>query len=118
MTPAESIALARAYVALSNAHRSDLIRVLFAPDAVYRSSAVGEYRGVDAIIDMMAGFFARYPDVSWQSSEYRCNGSRVSFGFELSAQDTPDGAPLRRGGIEHMDFDSDGLIKLLEVHAG
>ena len=53
MTPTESIELARAYVALSNAHRADLVRPLFAEGAVYRSSAVGEYRGVDAIVAMM-----------------------------------------------------------------
>lgn len=117
MTAPEAIALAKAYVALSNAHRCDLIRPLFAADAVYRSSAVGEFHGVDAIIDMMTGFFARYPDVSWQCSEYHHSAERVSFNFELNAQDTPDGTPLRRGGIERIGFDRDGLIKLLEVQA-
>lgn len=117
MTPVESIALARAYIALSNAHRCDLIRPMFAAHAVYCSSVVGEHRGVDAIIDMMAGFFDRYPDVNWQCSEFRCDGSRVSFDFELSARDTPDGSPLYRAGIEHIDFDRNGMIKWLEVQA-
>ena len=118
MTTVERIALAKAYVALSNAHRSDLIRPLFAANAVYRSSAVGEFRGVDAIVDMMSGFFARYPDVSWHCSQYQCEGSRVRFNFRLSALATPDGAALRRSGVEYIDFDRDGMINSLEVQAG
>lgn len=117
MTPAEAVELARAYVALSNAHRCDLIRPLFAAGARYRSSAVGEFHGVDAIIEMMRGFFSRYPDVRWRCDAYRCSGRQVSFDFELTALVTGDGNPLRRAGVEYIDFDDDGLINSLEVHS-
>lgn len=116
MTANEAIELARAYVALSNAHRSDLIRAMFSAQAVYRSSAVGEHRGRDAIVAMMRDFFSRYADVNWQCTGYRCRGNRVSFEFALTASDTPDGEPLRRSGVEHIDFDAEGLIAALEVH--
>jgi hypothetical protein len=43
MTEIEATELAHAYVALSNAHRVDLIGPMFADDAVYYSSAVGGY---------------------------------------------------------------------------
>jgi len=117
MTATESIELARAYVALSNAHRSDLILPLFAGDAVYRSSTVGEHRGAPAIAAMMQLFFSRYPDVHWQCRHYRCDGNRVSFDFALSATAADDGSRLQRGGVEHIEFDAGGLIKALEVIA-
>jgi limonene-1,2-epoxide hydrolase len=117
MTEIESMELARAYVALSNAHRPDLIQPLFANDAVYRSSAVGEHRGAMAIVAMMRAFFTRYPDVHWQCRHYRCDGDRVSFDFELRATGADDGSQLQRAGIEHIDFDARGLIKALEVNA-
>jgi nuclear transport factor 2 (NTF2) superfamily protein len=113
----ELIELARAYVALSNAHRVDLIRPMFTAEAVYRSSAVGEHQGATAIVTMMQGFFARYPDVHWQCDDFRCAGRRVSFRFELQAHDLEDGSQLRRNGVEHIAFDSSGLIELLEVQA-
>ena len=65
MTEIESIELARAYVALSNAHRVDLILPLFHAEAVYLSSAIGEFIGAQAIGTMMRGFFNSYPDVYW-----------------------------------------------------
>jgi hypothetical protein len=117
LTETESIELARAYVALSNAHREDLILPLFDSDAVYRSSAVGEYRGAPAIMVMMRAFFTRYPDVYWRCANYRCIDQRVSFDFELRASDADGGVSLRRAGIEHIEFDARGLIKSLEVNA-
>ena len=115
MTGDEATELARAYVALSNAHRSDLLRPLFAHDAIYRSTGVGEHRGVDAIIDMMRQFFERYPDVHWTCHGYRSSGRRVSFEFALEARPAGNAQPLRRGGVEHIDFDADGLIESLQV---
>lgn len=117
MTDLELIELARAYVALSNAHRSALIESMFAENAVYRSSAVGEHHGAGAIVAMMREFFQRYPDVHWKCRDYRCDANRVSFEFELQATDARDGSALQRGGIEHIEFDSGGLISLLEVDA-
>ena len=55
MTETETIELARAYVALSNSHRPELIAPLFSDDAIYSSSAVGEFHGPLAIGEMMRG---------------------------------------------------------------
>ena len=117
MTEIEATELARAYVALSNAHRVDLIGPMFADDAVYYSSAVGEYQGVESISDMMQAFFARYPDVFWLSEDFRYASNRVSFSFSFSLQaiDAQSGNSLQRRGIEHIDFDPQGRIKRLEV---
>lgn len=117
MTEIESIELARAYVALSNSHRLDLILPLFAEDAIYRSSAVGEHRGVTAIAAMMQAFFSRYPDVHWQCRHFSCDRHRVSFDFELHATAAGNGDRLQRGGVEHIEFDARGLIKTLAVNA-
>jgi nuclear transport factor 2 (NTF2) superfamily protein len=115
MTELESIELARAYVALSNAHRVELILPMFAADAVYTSSAVGEFIGANAIGNMMQGFFAHYADVFWLAENYRFDNGRVSFDFGLQASASDSGELLQRQGIEHIEFDGQGLIKKLEV---
>ena len=117
MTEIEATELARAYVALSNAHRVDLIEPMFAGDAIYYSSAVGEYQGAESISEMMQAFFSRYPDVFWLAEDFHCASNRVSFNFSLQAIDTQSGSPLQRRGIEHIEFDTLGKIKRLEVHA-
>jgi hypothetical protein len=117
MSEIEIIELARAYIALSNSHRSELILPLFADDAVYSSSAVGEFRGPAAIGDMMRGFFTRYPDVFWLCQNFKSDGNRVSFDFSLQAIDAQSGFHLQRSGIERISYDDQGLIKKLEVKA-
>jgi hypothetical protein len=118
VTETEIIELARAYVALSNSHRTELIVPLFADDAVYSSSAVGEFHGAAAIGDMMRGFFKRYPDVFWSCENFKYSANRVSFDFSLQAHDAESGGRLQRGGIERIAYDDRGLIKKLEVKAG
>jgi nuclear transport factor 2 (NTF2) superfamily protein len=117
MTATEALELARAYVALSNAHRVDLIGPMFATDAVYRSSAVGEYHGTQAIIEMMRSFFERFPDVFWLCDNYQCSQNRVGFEFQLQATEADSGQSISRGGHECIEFDSAGLIRLIEVQA-
>jgi hypothetical protein len=114
----EALELARAYVALSNSHRVELIQPLFAADALYRSNAAGEYRGAPAIAAMMRAFFARYPDAFWLCENYRYRSGRVSFDFSLQASDAHGGEHLQRSGIEVIDYDAAGLIRKLEVKAG
>ncbi len=118
MTDTELIELARAYVALSNTHRVDLIMPMFATGASYSSSAVGDHRGSAAIGDMMHGFFARYPDAHWEASNYRCTDHRVSFDFTLTATAAENGNILERRGVEAFDFTADGSIKKISVNDG
>ena len=113
MTQTELIELARAYVALSNAHRIDLVLSMFAAGARYTSSAAGDYRGRAAIGDMMHVFFAEHPDVYWQADEFSCDDHRVSFDFTMTAGDDTGG--IRRQGVEHIDFTADGSIKKITV---
>ncbi|MCP4333746.1 MAG: nuclear transport factor 2 family protein [Gammaproteobacteria bacterium] len=117
MTETETTELARAYVALSNSHRPELIVPLFADDAIYSSNAVGEFHGSVAIGDMMHGFFRRYPDVFWLCKNFRYNDNRVSFDFSLQAIDAESGAHLQRSGLEKITYDDQGRIKKLEVKA-
>lgn len=117
MTEIEIIELAKAYVALSNAHRVESIQPMFSPTAVYTSSAVGEFIGPEAIGNMMQGFFIRYPDAFWLAENYRCDGNRVTFDFGLRATETSSDNHLQRQGLERIEFDEFGLIKKLEVKA-
>ena len=114
MTDIELIELSKAYVALCNAHRIDLILPMFATGARYSSNAVGEYHGKAAIGDMMHGFFSEHPDVNWLAENYRCEAHQVSFDFTMSAAVDSDD-PLRRQGVERIDFTADGSIKSLVV---
>ena len=70
MTKTELNELAKAYIALSNAHRIDLVLSMFAAGASYSSSVTGDFRGRAAIGDMMHHFFNDHPDVHWQASGF------------------------------------------------
>ena len=117
MTELESIELAKAYVALSNAHRVELILPMLAAEAVYTSSVVGEFSGPIAISNMMQGFFARYPDVFWLAENYRFDNGRVTFDFGMQASAADSGEQLQRQGVERIEFNRQGLIKKVEVKA-
>ena len=114
--PAEQIALAQAYVALSNAHRVDLIRPMLADAVTYHSVNVGRFEGGDAIGEMMTGFFARFPDVAWDVGEYRCAGDgTVEFHFVMTATDADSGESIERAGLETIAFTDEGFISRIEV---
>lgn len=115
MTKIEAIELAQAYVALSNAHRVELIVPMFSATAVYSSSVVGEFVGRGAIGKMMRGFFSSYPDAFWLAENYRYDNNRVTFDFSLQANAAATGEHLQRHGIERIEFDENGFIKKLEV---
>ena len=111
MTETELTELAKAYIALSNSHRVDLILPMFAAGAVYSSSTAGDFRGRAAIGDVTHAYFDKHPDVHLQAKNFRCDDHRVSFDFTLTA----DGGQLRHHGIEHLDFTADGSIKKVIV---
>jgi hypothetical protein len=113
MTQTELTELARAYVALFNSHRIDLVLSMFAAGANYESDAGSKYRGRAAIGDMMHVFFTDNPDVYWQASNFRCDDHRVSFDFSMNAGEGGDA--IHREGIEHIDFTADGSIKKVTV---
>jgi len=115
MTDTELIELAKAYVALSNSHRVDLIMPMFAAGANYTSTAVGEHRGRAAIGDVMHGFFNKYPDAHWHATSYRCVDHCVSFDFTMTANAAATGDTLERRGLEQFEFTADGSIKKITV---
>lgn len=117
MTETEAIELSRAYVALSNTHRVELILPMFSARAVYTSSALGEFVGPGAIEEMMQGFFSDYPNAFWLAENYRFDSNRVTFDFSLQASAAISGEHLQRQGVERIEFDDKGLIKKLEVKA-
>ena len=91
---------------------------LFTEDAVYTSSRVGAHHGRQAIGDMMAGFFAGFPDVHWSVDEVRpVAGNGVEFSFVMTATETATGTRIKRPDIERIFFADDGLITRLEVEA-
>lgn len=116
MTDNELIELARAYVALGNAHRIDLVLSMFAAGARYESPTLGDYRGRAAIGDMLHGFFSAYPDVHWETSDFRCEDHRVSFDFSMNSKTGKE--TLQSQGVMHLDFTADGSIKSVTVDSG
>jgi hypothetical protein len=105
-----TVEIARDYVELSNRHDVEAIGDLLAEDAVYRSDRVGEHRGRDAILEMMRGFFRRYPDVRWEVGEYRLDpDGAVHFDYRVT------GESLAGGGTEAIRVAADGRIVEIEV---
>jgi ketosteroid isomerase-like protein len=116
MNATERIELAKAYVALSNAHRLALILSMFADQATYHSPHVGEFKGKAAIGEMMAEFFSRFPDVHWNTFEYACTENEaVAFEFQMAATEALTGKKIERDGIERIEFSDEGHILRVEV---
>jgi hypothetical protein len=115
MTDTELIELAKAYVALSNSHRIDLIMPMFATGARYTTTTGGAFRGRAAIGDMTKGFFKSYPNAHLHATNYRCDDHRVSFDFTMTANDATSGEDLERSGLEQFEFTADGSIKKITV---
>ncbi len=112
----EFIELAKAYVALSNAHALNLISNMFTDNAKYQSTRVGELSGKAEIGTMMEQFFTRYPDVFWSVNQYRYMAKgRIEFDFTLVANDAESGQLIESKGIEGIQFNHAGLIELIQV---
>ncbi len=102
--------LAKAYVDASNAHDLSRIRPMFAANAVYRSSGVGEHTGVDAIIGMMQDFFAANSDVYWDTTDFHAvEESGIEFSFVITL------GGISSTGVERLFFNEDNAIRLIEV---
>lgn len=117
MSAQKNIKLAKDYVALSNKHDLKRIEIMFVGNATYHSAYFGEYKGSVAIHEMMLSFFARYPDVHWEASDYRViDNNGVEFKFVMTATDAAAGELVRRHGRECIYFEPDGLISRITVH--
>jgi hypothetical protein len=107
---------AKAYVEYSNAHDVERIAPMLAAAATYHSSNVGKFETRASILEMMTGFFTRFPDVTWSVLEYvHDDESSVYFDFVLTALDTQTGETIERRGHERIDFTPSGLIEHIEV---
>lgn len=112
----ERVELARAYVALSNAHVVEFIRAMFVPATTYHSSSVGSFDGPQAIGEMMTGFFTRFPDVHWDIPEYRRGtDNSVEFEFLMTATEAGTGQRIERKGLEKIAFTDTGHISRIDV---
>ncbi len=108
--------LAKLYVERSNRHLLDEVFPMFDPEATYRSSQFGLFEGLDQIREMMAGFFATFPDVHWTVDAYRADSDdTVSFEFTMKASNAETGQPVERRGLETISFTENGLIRHIEV---
>ena len=117
MNPAEQIELARAYVALSNAHVLRLVRIMFAEDAAYASANVGEFKGREAVAAMMVEFFAKFPDVHWQTSNYHnTSANTVRFDFVMTGTNQETGEAMERTSSEALSFNEAGDITRIDVY--
>ncbi|WP_211825107.1 nuclear transport factor 2 family protein [Kistimonas asteriae] len=117
MTETELIEMARAYVALSNAHQLELVLSLFAEDATYYSAYVGSFEGKAAIASMMEAFFNRYQDIYWQVEAYQyTEEGTIIFDFIRHATDSETGEFVEVAGREVVIFSDKSLISRVEVY--
>ena len=112
----EYIELAKAYVALSNAHQLEVVFAMIAESAQYQSSTVGEYHGKSAVEAMMTTFFTQFSDVYWFVSDYRyVRKGLVEFDFFMTATDVDSQEIIERKGLETIQFNTDGQIDAIQV---
>ena len=91
---------------------------MLAESATYRSSNVGYHTGRDALVDMMAGFYATYPDVHWTVEEYQPTAALVvAFDFVMRGTHHETNELLEKRGRETIEFETGGLICHIEVDA-
>lgn len=113
MTP---IAQTKAYFKLSNERRLDEIPRLFHKKAIYSSDNTGLYFGLDAIMEMMHGFFTMNPEIHWQINNIKeVKASVVEVVFTATGV-TAEAQPFMREGIERLVIEN-GLIRYIEVRA-
>ncbi len=118
MTETEWTEMARAYIALSNAHKLEQILSLFEDDATYYSDYVGSFEGKAAIAMMMEAFFNRCPDIYWQVEKYQYTNSEgaVTFEFIRHATDRETGETISVAGKDIVRFSDRGLISRVDVY--
>ena len=114
----ECLALAKAYVELSNAHKPALISSLLTDSIQYQSTGVGDFSGKVNVINMMTGFFNQFLDVSWQVESYRIiENQTVEFNFIMNVTNKDSLEKIQRNGLETIIFDQNGLITTIRVEA-
>lgn len=107
--------LARAYVSHSNAHDLEAIGELLAVDARYESAYAGVLAGRAAILEMMQGYFTKFPDVTWTATEYQeVSPGQVAFDFHMRAT-SGDGESIENDGREVITFTERGRIASIRV---
>ncbi len=112
----KAIDLARTYVERSNRHLLNEVFPMFDPDATYRSSQFGLFKGLDQIREMMTGFFTTFPDVHWTVDAYRAESDdTASFAFTMRASNADTGQSVQRRGLETITFTDEGRIRHIDV---
>lgn len=113
-----TVELAKRYVEYSCAHDIECIRPLLAENAVYESDNVGRFEGRDDTLAMMTGFFAQYPDITWEVEQYKpISELSVEFNFHMHGANIETGTRIERRGVERIDFTEQGLIARISVNA-
>jgi len=104
------IETAKKYVEAINAHDLERIASMYAPTVIYRSSGVGQHEGIPVIMDMMRVFFTEHPKLFGDISNYRILSPQiVTFDFSIILNGKT------HTGVEHLTFDADGKIILVDV---
>lgn len=112
----DALKLANRYVELSNMHDLESIFLMFRDDAVYHSTNVGEFKGINDIREMMSEFFARFADVYWQVASYEKLDERT-VSFDFTRHFSENGDKKEKMGRETIFFDEVGFITKVSVEA-
>jgi uncharacterized protein (TIGR02246 family) len=116
MTP-DPVAAVRRYHAALNDYDAEVVRRMFAPDAIYVSPGVnGRIDGRDAIIAAFSAYFAEHPDQRAVDDSIVPLGPRSARSiWRLEATARSSGTLVSRSGTETVQFDAQGLITRVEV---
>lgn len=98
------------YTAALSTQNLLLVETMYAPGVIYRSGGVGEHRGIPNVMAMLREFFSEYPGFSAETSNYSTiSETCVAFDFTINLNG------VLQSGVEHLHFDGDQHIILIEV---
>lgn len=114
--PFSPVETTRLYHAAINALDFEAIAALFAIDAVYASSGIGEIAGRQAILEAFKAYFAVYPDqVAEDDLIEELSPRSAKSVWRLVATHNRTGEVSRRSGEEIIRFDEAGKILRVTV---
>lgn len=111
------VALLKRYHAALNAYEAEIVKPMFAADAVYVSPGLnGRIDGRDAIIAAFSAYFAEHPDQRAEDDLIeQVSPHAVRALWRLTATSASSGRVVERRGMETVTFDAAGLIARVEV---
>ncbi|MCV6586819.1 MAG: nuclear transport factor 2 family protein [Marinibacterium sp.] len=105
-----SLTKATDYAAAWSSRVPEAVAAHFAADGTIRINGGELLRGTAALIDMAAGFYADFPDLTVRCDSYRRSGSHALFAWTLDGHHAQTRNHVTVSGWEEWDLNGAGLV--------